>query len=161
MLAIVANPSFFFPRKKQLARLLITDETQIPTTFLLLPRTNRLKWSCIFPVYWPLKVLKNTCHIHTHRWWPCKAPIAHQEQFGVQYLAQGHVSTQLPGARIWTSNLPITRQPALPTEPQPLSYTEINKTIIWQTFLKWSVPDHNNTFRKQVFILNFHTSSVR
>ena len=32
-----------------------------------------------------------------HRWQrlPCKVPTAHQEQFGVQYLAQGHVNMQL------------------------------------------------------------------
>ena len=69
-----------------------------------------------FPVYWQLKALYNTCHIHpfTHtfiHWWrrlPCKVPTAHQEQFGVQYLAQGHFDMQLGGAGILTSDLLIT-----------------------------------------------------
>ena len=69
-----------------------------------------------FTVYWLLKVLYNTCHIHpfTHtfiHWWqmlPRKVPAAHQEQFGVQYLAQGHFNMQLGGAGIQTSDLPIT-----------------------------------------------------
>ena len=43
-----------------------------------------------------------------------KALTAHQEQFGVQYLAQGHFSMQLGEAKIQTSNLPITRQSTLP-----------------------------------------------
>ena len=33
--------------------------------------------------------------------------------------AQGHFDMQLGGAGIQTGDLPITRQPALPTEPQP------------------------------------------
>ena len=44
------------------------------------------------------------------QWWqrpPRKVPAAHQEQFGVQYLAQGHFDMQLSSAR-----------PALPAEPQ-------------------------------------------
>ena len=39
------------------------------------------------------------------------------EQCGVQCLAQGHFD--MPGAGIWTSDLPITSRPALPTELQP------------------------------------------
>ena len=37
-------------------------------------------------------------------WWqrlPCKVPTAHQEQFGVQNLAQGHFYMQLCSARSW------------------------------------------------------------
>ena len=37
-------------------------------------------------------------------WWqrpPCKVPAAHQEQFGVQYLAQGHFDMQLSPAWSW------------------------------------------------------------
>ena len=45
-------------------------------------------------------------------------PTAHQEQFGVQYLAQGQFDTQLRGAKIQTSDRPITRRPALPPEIQ-------------------------------------------
>ena len=45
-------------------------------------------------------------------------PAAHQEQFGVQYLAPGHFHMQLGGAGIQASNLPITRGPALPPELQ-------------------------------------------
>ena len=40
-------------------------------------------------------------------WWqrpPCKEPTAHQEQFGVQYLAQGHFDMQLSSARSWDLN---------------------------------------------------------
>ena len=50
-------------------------------------------------------------HTHTHRWRrrPCRAPAAHQEQFGVQYLARGHFDMQLGGAGIRTGDLPITR----------------------------------------------------
>lgn len=33
---------------------------------------------------------------------------AHQERFGLQYLAQGHSDVQL---RIWNSNLPVTERP--------------------------------------------------
>ena len=36
---------------------------------------------------------------------------AHQEQFGVRYLAQGGLGNR-------TSNLPITEQPTPPPEPQ-------------------------------------------
>ena len=62
-----------------------------------------LKWTCI-PLH---KTLHSTCHIHplTHTFihWcrklPCKVPTAHQEKFGVQYLAQGHFDTQLNPAR--------------------------------------------------------------
>lgn len=36
--------------------------------------------------------------------------IAHQEEFGVQYFAQGHVDVQLGGAGTRTSDLPITDQ---------------------------------------------------
>ena len=68
-----------------------------------------------FPVYWPLKVLYNTCQLHpfththkhtfTHWWWrlPCNMPTAHQGQFGVPYLAQGYFHMQQRG--IWTSDL--------------------------------------------------------
>ena len=41
-------------------------------------------------------------------------PAAHQQQFRVQYLAQGHLYTG--GAGIRAGDLPITRQSALPTE---------------------------------------------
>ena len=44
---------------------------------------------------------------------------AHQEKFGVQYLAQGHLDMQLGGAGNSTNNLPITRQPAVAPELQP------------------------------------------
>ena len=60
------------------------------------------------------------------QWWQrlqCNVPTAHQEQFGVPYVAQGHFYMQLGGARIRTSNLPITRQPTLPPKLQlPQSY---------------------------------------
>ena len=79
-----------------------------------------------FPVYWTHKALYNTCQIHLFtntfiHWWqrlPCKVSTAHQEQFGVQYLVQGHFGMLLGGARICTSNLPITKRPTVPPEPQ-------------------------------------------
>ena len=40
-------------------------------------------------------------------WWqrpPCKVLTAHQEQFGVQYLAQGHFCMQLSSAWSWDLN---------------------------------------------------------
>ena len=41
-----------------------------------------------------------------HRWQrlPCKMPTAHQEQFGVQYLAQGHYDKQLCSVQSWDLN---------------------------------------------------------
>ena len=76
------------------------------------------------------KTLNNTSEMllfirftHTFiHWWrrlPCKVPAAHQEQFGFQFLAQGHFNMQLSSARIQTSNPPITRRPTLPPEQQP------------------------------------------
>ena len=56
-------------------------------------------------------------HIHT-----VKAPTAHQEQFGAQCLAQGHLNMQLGEPGIGTSDLKITRRPALPPELQPDKY---------------------------------------
>ena len=50
-----------------------------------------------------------------------KRRIIHQEQFGAQYFAQGHFDMQLAG--IQTGDLPITRRPALPIEPQPPQLT--------------------------------------
>ena len=44
---------------------------------------------------------------------PCNVPTAHQEQFGVQCLAQGHFNMQLGGAGIRTSDLLITKWPTL------------------------------------------------
>ena len=69
------------------------------------------------PVYWLLKALYNICHICTLM---AQAAMqgAHQEQFGVQYFAQGHFDIQLGGTGIRTSDLPITRPPALPPELQ-------------------------------------------
>ena len=69
-------------------------------------------------------------------WWrpPCKVPAAHQEQFGVQYLAQGRFDMQLSSA---LSNLPITSRPALPAELQlPLdlksaSFPDWENTVVW------------------------------
>ena len=40
-------------------------------------------------------------------WWqrlPCKLPTAHQEQFGAQYLAQGHFGMQLSVVWSWDLN---------------------------------------------------------
>ena len=62
----------------------------------------------------------NTCSIHPYSHTDdggrhARQPTAHQEQFGVQYLAQGDFDMQLVGAGIQTGDLPITRRPALPT----------------------------------------------
>ena len=70
------------------------------------------------------KLLYSTCeiqpftHTHTHtfiHWWQ-----RYYSSGGVQFLAQGHFDMQLGGAGIQTSNLQITRRPALLPEPQPL-----------------------------------------
>ena len=63
----------------------------------------------------------------------CKVPAAHQELFGVQYLAQGCFNMQLGGAGIQTSNLPITRQFALPPELQP--QFKRDQQIIYSSFM--------------------------
>ena len=76
--------------------------------------SQRVEWSCIFIA------LLYTCHIHpfTHtciHWWrrlSCKAPSAHKEEFGVQYLVQGHFDMQLgePGfkpATLWLLDDPL------------------------------------------------------
>ena len=58
-------------------------------------------------------------------WWlrpPRKVPTAHQEQFwgSVSCSSMQHAAQFRPrGARIQTSNLPITSRPALPAELQP------------------------------------------
>lgn len=44
--------------------------------------------------------------------------LVHREQFGVHYLAQGDLDMQLGGAGIQTSDLLITRRPAIPPELQ-------------------------------------------
>ena len=56
----------------------------------------------------------------------------HQEQFGVKYLAQGHIDTRTGGAGNRTTDLPISGRPALPPEPQPP--TTVSK-IIWYGFI--------------------------
>ena len=72
---------------------------------------------CIFIALFQSNDSSKCCTIHatfTH-----SHPTAHQEQFGAQYLAQGHFDMHLGRAGIQTGDLPITRQPALPTEQQP------------------------------------------
>ena len=54
---------------------------------------------------------------------PWKVPTAHQEQFGVQYLAKGHLDMQVGGARIHTSHLSVAKRLALPPELHPLCLT--------------------------------------
>ena len=49
-------------------------------------------------------------HTHIH----ALMATAHQEQFWVQYLAQGHFNMQLGGAGILTSDLPISRRELYP-----------------------------------------------
>ena len=74
-----------------------------------------LNFSCL----WRLELLHNKqIQTFTH-WWqrlPCRVASVHQEQFGVQYLAQGHLDMQLRGAGNSTNNLLITRQPAVAPE---------------------------------------------
>ena len=72
------------------------------------------KQSCIFIALFQstdyskcFTILATFTHTFIH-WWqrvPCKAPTAYQEQFGVQYLAQGHLNMQLGGAGIQASDL--------------------------------------------------------
>ena len=47
---------------------------------------------------------------------PCKTPTSFSLAVTVWCLAHGHLDTQLEGAGDWTSNLPVTSQPALPPE---------------------------------------------
>ena len=50
---------------------------------------------------------KSPAHRWALHWWqspPCKVPTAHQEQFRVQYLAQGHFEMQLSSAQSWDWN---------------------------------------------------------
>lgn len=93
-----------------------------------------------FIVYWSLKALYNTCHTHPLlHWWqrlPRWAPTARREQFGVQYLAHGHFDTQLRVAGIWTSDPPITEQPALPPELQPATIFNGDLTRLYLSFLQ-------------------------
>ncbi len=51
-------------------------------------------------------------HTHTHQW------RSHQEQFGVQYLAQRHFNMWTGETGDQTTGLLIGRRPALPTEQQ-------------------------------------------
>ena len=97
---------------------------------VLLSNKTHYKWTRIsmvlFKSTYCSNLFYNTCQIQPFtftfiHWWqrlPCKVPTAHQEQFGVQYLAQGFFDMQLGEAGIQTSNLRITRRPALPPEPQ-------------------------------------------
>ena len=86
------------------------------------------KWSCIFTALFQsadhskcFTTLATFSHSHIDGG-GCHArqPTAHREQFGVQYLAQGHFHALLGGAGIRTSDLQITGRPAVPPELQPL-----------------------------------------
>ena len=97
-----------------------------------------------FPVYWPIKMLYNICHIHpfTHtliHWWqrlPCKVPAAHQEQFWVQYLAQVHFNMQLSSA--WGS--PSTPWPTAALYKGTRLKKQNSKKPSWGPFLFMSHP---------------------
>ena len=94
---------------------------------VLIPLSGHGEWTCISIALFQstdhsrrfttlVRFTRSYTFIH---WWqrlPCKVPTAHQEQFGLQYLAQEHL--QQGGARIQTSNLPITRRSTLPPELQ-------------------------------------------
>ena len=112
---------------------------------------NGLYLYSAFLVFWPLKALlhyESHSPIHTHSYaeWvqglPCKVPTcpseetnhshtfihwwhSHQEQFGVKYLAQGHIGMWTGGAGNRTVDLPISGWPALPPEPQPPHHLDI------------------------------------
>ena len=58
-------------------------------------------------------------HSHTYSYMPCKVPTAHQAQFGVQYLAQGHFDMQLGGVGIRTIDLQITLYPLSHSRHRP------------------------------------------
>ena len=84
---------------------------------------------------------------------------------GVQYLAQTHFDMQVGGAGIQTGELPITRRPALPTEPQPPRVTVFalwlinHKTSLRSLFFQWNViwsSIHDNLYSVvPVFLLNW------
>ena len=91
----------------------------LTTMFFLTRRSQRWRQHNFHDMFSSSVTLQNVS-IPTH-WWqrlPCKVPTAHHEQFGVQFIAQEHFNMQLGRARIQTGDLPITRWPALPTEPQ-------------------------------------------
>ena len=82
---------------------------------------NGLHLYSTFLVFRLLKALYATCqhspiHTHIHSLMAVAAMqgAAHQEQFVVQYLAQGHFNMQTGGAGNRTANLPISGRPALP-----------------------------------------------
>ena len=70
-----------------------------------------------------LHVCLSFTHSHTHRLtltYGCQTAMcwpAHQEQHGVQCLAQGHVDIRPAGIGNQTTNLAINRRPSLPPEP--------------------------------------------
>ena len=96
-----------------------------------------------FPVYWPLKPLYITCHIHpfTHtfiHWWhgqrlPCMVPTCSS---GAQYLTQRCFDMQPGEPGIRASVLPITGKPASPPEEQPAPLSDFccGQDIVWEDF---------------------------
>ena len=79
-----------------------------------------------FSNQWPLEALYNIAwhssiytHIHTQT---SESTIQGNSQLNgavrVRCLAQGHLDTQVRGARDWTSNLLVSSRPALPPPPQ-------------------------------------------
>ena len=87
----------------------------------------------VFLVYWPLKVLYNTPHLHTdgrgcHA--RCQLHIGSNLGFNILLKVTSTCSSAHPeGAGIQTINLPITRPPALHPELQPPTHTRWNPDI--------------------------------
>ena len=85
-------------------------------------------------------ILQYLSHSPAHWWWrqPCKVPSAHirSKLFSILLKNTSTCSSAQPGgAGIQTSNLPITRLPALPAELQPPNtYTySTQSTYIYHT----------------------------
>jgi len=57
--------------------------------------------------------------IHWQGCQPYKAPSSSSGVTGVRRLAHGHLDTWSGGSRVWTTNLPIWRQPTWITQPLP------------------------------------------
>lgn len=81
----------------------------------------------------PLKALYNVCHTLTggggnH----ARCQPAHQEQLGVQCLAQVHFDTLSGGTGNWTRNLPVTRRLLylLPCHPACKFFFELQNVIL-------------------------------
>lgn len=78
-----------------------------------------------FPVYWPLKVLYNTRHIHpfihTLMAEAVMQGVDHQEQFVAQYVAQGYFHMQPGESNLFPSDYWTTHSASWATATQRLT----------------------------------------